>query len=222
MKISEKDWKRFANTLGALSDKAMKEAAEALASGDLSETEAAVLLKRLADKYGEAAAAYAAEMYDSLATASHANVAAAEAAAVKSEKTIAAEVKRTDRNKWAAIPYKATKAAAVNTMLKNARRDNAEAAWITAGGACPFCMMISSRGWEKAKEVDKRTRHIHEHCRCMYAVRFDTKSSVGGYDPDALKEKWDNLSDEGYSGTTNKLNAWRRELAAAERAKKQQ
>lgn len=217
MQISEKDWKKFADRLGGLSEKAMEEAAKALSTRELTEAEAAVILKRLSDKYGEAAAAYAATMYDDIAAASHANVAAAEAAAVKSEKTIAAEVKRTARHKWASIPYKATKQAAVNTMLKNARRDGAEVAWITAGGACPFCMMISSRGWEPSKDVDKRTRHIHENCRCMYAVRFDKKTDVGGYDPDALREKWDSLD---AVGTKNKLNAWRRDIAAEAREDK--
>lgn len=57
--------------------------------------------------------------------------------------------------------------------------------------------------------VGGHAEHIHANCKCEYAVRFDTKSDVGGYDPDALLEEYKSMSGR---GSEEKLSAWRRKL----------
>ncbi|MCD8354908.1 MAG: polymorphic toxin type 50 domain-containing protein [Clostridiales bacterium] len=52
--------------------------------------------------------------------------------------------------------------------------------------------------------------HIHANCDCQYAVRFDGKSTVEGYDPDEYLEMYENA--EG-STTQEKLNSMRRQIA---------
>lgn len=209
MKISKKDWAKFAEILAGLSDKAMREAEAAIGVAVDDKTVIAAL-KAIADKYGEAAAAYAATMYDSLAKAAGARVAPATVAAVKSSADIARDMGRTERAKWAAIAYKATKQAAADTMLQNAKRDNAEAAWVPQGTACAYCLMLASRGWEPVKGAN-HAEHIHENCRCMYCVRFNKRGTVEGYDPAKLTEKWDSLDG---NDSTAKINTWRREIYA--------
>ncbi|MGI6212709.1 MAG: hypothetical protein ACOYJJ_09035 [Anaerovoracaceae bacterium] len=52
------------------------------------------------------------------------------------------------------------------------------------------------------------TRHHSAHCDCMFTIRFDGKSGVEGYDPDKLREQYDNA--EG-STWNEKVNSLRRE-----------
>ena len=53
--------------------------------------------------------------------------------------------------------------------------------------------MLASNGWQKASKKALKgghAEHIHANCDCTYAIRFDGKSNVAGYDPDALYEKY--------------------------------
>ena len=83
------------------------------------------------------------------------------------------------------------KPAGADTTLKNAIRDGAEFAWIPHGDTCAFCLMLASRGWQKA---GKRTlknghaEHIHANCDCEYAVRFNASTTVLYYNKDAVKK----------------------------------
>ena len=97
-------------------------------------------------------------------------------------------------------------------MLKNAARDGAEFAWVPHGSeTCGMCLTIASNGWRRASRKTMKgdhAEHIHSSCDCEFAIRFDGKSSVEGYDPDALREKYDNA--EG-STWKDKVNFMRRE-----------
>lgn len=50
--------------------------------------------------------------------------------------------------------------------------------------------------------------HIHSSCDCEFAIRFDGKSTVEGYDPDALREMYDNAEGRNWQ---EKVNSMRRE-----------
>lgn len=97
-------------------------------------------------------------------------------------------------------------------MLKNTARDGAEFAWVPHGSeTCGMCLTIASNGWHRASRKTMKgdhAEHIHSSCDCEFAIRFDGKSSVEGYDPDALREKYDNA--EG-STWKDKVNFMRRE-----------
>ena len=88
------------------------------------------------------------------------------------------------------------KQAGADTMLRNAARDGAEFAWVPHGSeTCPMCLTIASNGWRKASKKTMKgdhADHIHGNCDCEFAIRFDGKSTVEGYDPDALREQYDN------------------------------
>lgn len=97
-----------------------------------------------------------------------------------------------------------------DTLLTNALRDGAQFAWVPNGDTCAFCLTLASRGWQKmSKKALKNghAEHIHSNCDCTYAVRFDNRTQIPGYDPDAYKQMYD--SAEGRS-PTEKVNSIRR------------
>ena len=77
------------------------------------------------------------------------------------------------------------------------------------GDTCAFCLTLASRGWQRQskKARDRHASHIHANCDCEYCVRFDGKSTVQGYDPDALLEQY--YAAEGNT-PQEKINAIRR------------
>ena len=109
------------------------------------------------------------------------------------------------------------KMAGSDTTLKNSIRDGAEFAWIPSGETCAFCLTLASRGWQPAsKKIIKNghAEHIHSNCDCQYAVRFNNKSTVAGYDPDKYRQMY--RSADGRT-PQDKINAMRREAYAKDK-----
>lgn len=105
-----------------------------------------------------------------------------------------------------------TKQVGADTTLKNALRDGAQFAWIPSGDTCAFCITLASRGWQNVSKKTLRNghaEHIHAHCDCQYAVRFDKNSNVEGYDPDKYLDMY--YSAEG-KNPKEKINSLRRTL----------
>ncbi|MCD7838053.1 MAG: hypothetical protein LUG65_04000, partial [Clostridiales bacterium] len=97
-----------------------------------------------------------------------------------------------------------------DTTLKNAQRDGAQFAWVPHGDSCAFCLMLASRGWQymsKKALRNSHAEHIHANCDCQYAVRFDGKSTVEGYDPDKYRKIYDFANG---NDSTEKINSIRR------------
>ena len=71
-------------------------------------------------------------------------------------------------------------------------------------------------GIERSRIIQENghAEHIHAHCDCTYAVRFDESTQVAGYDPTRYKAMYDS-ADGGNS--TQKINAMRREFYAENR-----
>ena len=104
------------------------------------------------------------------------------------------------------------KRAGADTTLKNALRDGAEWAWVPQGDTCAFCLTLASRGWQKASQAAIKgghAEHIHANCDCEYAIRFDGRSTVAGYDPDKYLRQ--------YRAAGSDVNALRRVNYAANR-----
>lgn len=79
------------------------------------------------------------------------------------------------------------------------------------GDTCSFCRMLASNGWQRqSKKAMKggHAEHIHANCDCQYAVRFDGKGGVAGYDPDKYKAEYDAAEGDTWR---EKLNSMRRE-----------
>lgn len=172
--------------------------------------------------YGEAAAALACEMYDSIAAASGVAVPPAVPADVMPDAYIAQSVRKTVEKAPTTVPRvveRLVKQAGADTMLQNAQRDGAQFAWIPVGDTCAFCITLASRGWQHmSKKALKHghAEHIHSNCDCNYTVRFDSSSGVDGYDPQKYADMY-----YGADGKTpaERINAIRRENYAENREK---
>lgn len=184
----------------------------------------------LVTKYGEGSAELACQMYDALAAAARAGVPAAEPAEPASYGEIARMVLATKASppQMQRGVSRLVKRAGADTTLKNALRDGAEFAWIPQGDTCAFCLTLASRGWQKASQAAIKgghAEHIHANCDCEYAIRFDGRSTVAGYDPEKyLKQYRDAGSDVNalrrvnYARNRERINAQKRAAYAARKA----
>ncbi len=80
-----------------------------------------------------------------------------------------------------------------------------------SGDTCAFRTTLAPRGWQRASKKAVKgghAEHIHSNCDCTYAIRFDGKGGVAGYDPEKYLRMY-----EGAEGDTprEKINAMRRE-----------
>lgn len=150
----------------------------------------------LTGRYGQAAGALACQMYEATAAAQGAVVQTAEMAELPERWEVAKAVQGTMKQSQAKIPDTAArlvKQVGADTTLKNARRDGAQFAWIPHGDTCAFCVTLASRGWQDISKNALRNghaEHIHANCNCEYAVRFDGRSTVAGYDPEKYLEEY--------------------------------
>lgn len=176
----------------------------------------------LATKYGEGAAAAAAEMYDAVAIASKANVPPATPAKTATYDEVAKAVNGTLKQSPEIVPSavsRLVKTAGVDTTLNNAIRDGAYFAWIPRGETCAFCLMLASRGWQKASKnaiKNGHAEHIHANCDCTYMVRFGNDLFVEGYDPQQYLDMYNNADGVGWE---EKLNTMRRDFYAENKEK---
>jgi len=226
MTISQRDWSRFVERLGSLSARAAEDLRRWLtAQGGLEAVERSTLLEyvyALATRYGEGTGALAAAWYDTLAELSGETLPAAEAAATATFQDVARAVNGTLRQSQneemlAGTLERLVKMPGVDTTLRNAIRDGAEVAWIPHGDTCAFCLALASQGWQTASRRLVRNghaEHVHANCDCTYAVRFDDRTTVAGYDPDRYRQIYDDA--EGNSSAA-KINAMRREFYAENR-----
>lgn len=203
MQISQKDWNKYRNKLASLSDKAADAMDKYLTSRggyeNIDRDELIAYAYGLATKYGEGTAALSAEMYDEVAAVSGVYVPAADVAETASysevAKTVNGVIKNTGSSKVLSDSVgRLVKRAGADTTLKNSQRDGAQFAWIPGGDGCAFCLTLASRGWQNISAnswKNGHAEHIHPNCTCTYAIRFDGKSNVKGYDPDKYLEMYE-------------------------------
>lgn len=220
MNIRFEDWVRYRDKLSKISEKAADAVRDYVwkehsGLNDVSAEEIISYTKAVVDRYSDASSALACQMYDEIAKAQKAFVPPAEPAEAADYGEVAKAIrgvqKQSPEGKLIGDPaYRFVKRAAADTMLNNAKRDGAEFAWIPSGDGCAFCQMVASRGWQLAsnKTVQgNHADHIHANCKCQFAIRFDGRSTVEGYDPDKLRKQYDDA--EG-STWQEKLNSMRR------------
>lgn len=222
MKISKQDWQNYISRLRRINEIAAEKVTAFMQSHDYSTPEGMTLLidyaHAIATKYGEGSAELACQMYDAIAEASSAVVPPAAPAETATYGEVAKTIygtmaNSTDPTVIGAVVGRAVKLAGVDTTMQNAIRDGAEWAWIPSGDTCAFCMMLASRGWQRASKKaikNRHAEHIHSNCDCMYQVRFNNATTVEGYDPDALYDRYM------AAGNTRRerLNGLRRQLYA--------
>ena len=191
MQISAKTWNEYITRLSRLNQKAgqlMREYIDRHGTADTADLIAYAY--GLVTKYGEGSAELACQMYDALAEAQGALVPAAEPAETASYNEVARMVNATKDQNPANLPNgvsRLVKRAGADTSLRNAARDGAEWAWVPHGDTCPFCITLASNGWQKASDKVLKgghAQHIHANCDCEFAIRFDHRTTVAGYDPE--------------------------------------
>lgn len=222
MMISNDSWVKFVTTLSKLDSEATKQMAAFIdrTGWEMQDGYGALIefAYGVSTKYGEAAAALSCEMYDAVALASGASVEAAVPAQTATygevAKTIRGTAKTGNIEIIASAVGRMVKMAGVDTTMQNAIRDGAEWAWVPHGDTCAFCITLASRGWQTASKKalkNGHAEHIHANCDCTYAVRFDGKTNVGGYNPDKYRRMY--YDADGYS-PKDKINSLRREFYA--------
>ena len=222
MRLTAKAWSDYADRLSRLNTKAGQLMRAYLERYGAEDTSALIsYASALVDKYGEGSAELACQMYDAMAEAAGLTLPAAEPAAPAAYGELAKAVNGTKHSPalLQSAVSRLVKQAGADTTLKNAIRDGAEFAWIPHGDTCAFCLMLASRGWQKA---GKRTlknghaEHIHANCDCEYAVRFNASTTVAGYDPEQYLAAYKGAEGRTYQ---EKLNALRRAHYAENRKK---
>mgnify|MGYP004702254059 FL=1 len=234
MQITEKAWVEYITKMSQISQKAADLMQSWVQKNGL-ENDKALLdyAYALSQHYGQAIGALSCQMYEATAAAQGVIVPTAEVADLPDYGEVAKAVKGTQKKSPNNIPGTITrlvKQVGADTTLKNAERDGAQSAWVPHGDTCAFCITLASRGWQYMSKKAMRNghaEHIHAHCDCEYAVRFDGKSTVAGYDPDKyLEEYYDANGDinemrrKRYAQNKDVINARKRELYASKKAEK--
>lgn len=234
MQITEKAWVEYITKMSQISQKAADLMQSWVQKNGL-ENDKALLdyAYALSQHYGQAIGALSCQMYEATAAAQGVIVPTAEVADLPDYGEVAKAVKGTKKQSPNNIPgtlARLVKQVGADTTLKNAERDGAQFAWVPHGDTCAFCVTLASRGWQYMSKKALRNghaEHIHAHCDCEYAVRFDGKSTVAGYDPDKyLEEYYDANGDinemrrKRYAQNKDVINARKRELYASKKAEK--
>ena len=231
MRITATAWAAYTQQLAKLNKKAGRLMADYLAAHGTRDTDALISYAHaLVTKYGEGSAELACQMYDALAAAAKAGVPAAEPAQTAAYSEVARMVQATKQS----LPQmqrgvsRLVKRAGADTTLKNALRDGAEWAWVPQGDTCAFCLTLASRGWQKASQAALKgghAEHIHANCDCEYAIRFDGRSTVAGYDPEKYLRQYraagsdvNALRRVNYAANRERINAQKRAAYAARKA----
>lgn len=231
MKIPETSWVDYIERLSRLNETARDLMRRYIEKHGADDADALIQYANvLVTKYGEGSAELACQMYDAAAEASGVTLPSAEPASTASLGEVKKAVKKNQKSPplMASEVSRLVKQAAADTTLKNAARDGAEWAWVPHGDTCPFCITLASRGWQKASEKllkGGHAQHIHANCDCEYAVRFDSHTTVAGYDPDKYLAQYNaaggdmkKMRREQYAKNRDKINAQKRE-AYAERVR---
>lgn len=232
MTVTLDEWTKYRDLLAKLSDKAAEEFRDAVWSangkwkgvglGNIPRDELVEYAYALVTKYGEGAATLACEYYDALAELSNMSLSPAVPAETATigevGKALNGSINYSENEEYVSnVVGRLVKQAGQDTTLQNAKRDGAQFAWIPSGDTCAFCLTLASNGWQyvsKKALKNGHAEHIHSNCDCAYAVRFDSKTNVEGYDPDEYKKMY-----YGAEGSTpqEKINSMRREMYAEQK-----
>lgn len=229
MQITANAWNEYITRLSRLNQKAGQLMREYIGSHGTESTDDLIAYAYgLVTKYGEGSAELACQMYDALAEAANAGVPAAEPAEPADYGEVARMVNATKNQNPANLPNgvsRLVKRAGADTTLKNAVRDGAEWAWVPHGDTCPFCITLASNGWQKASSKVLKgghAEHIHANCDCEFAIRFDHKTTVAGYDPEKYLKQYRDAGGDinkmrrvNYAANKERINAQKRAAYAA-------
>lgn len=228
MQISTKAWVQYITKMAKISQKAA-DLMQAYVQKHGFDDDKALLdyAFALSQRYGQAIGSLSCSMYEATAAAQGVTVPTAEIADLPEYGEVAKAVHGTMKRSPISVPStvaRLVKQVGADTTLKNAMRDGAQFAWVPHGDTCSFCITLASRGWQymsKKALKNGHAEHIHANCDCQYAVRFDGKSGVRGYDPDKYLKEYNNAGGDinamrrmRYKKNKDAINARKREQYA--------
>ena len=234
MIVPEEVWQRYVDLLAKVDKTATEKMAKYIEKHPIenaSDIDAWIAYAfGLSTKYGEAAAALAAEMYDEIGAAEGEYLDPADPAATATLDEVARTVAGVHRDYADAMMVamavgRLVKRAGADTMLQNAARDGAYYAWIPMGDTCAFCLAIAAEGWKKAYAdamKDGHAEHIHANCNCNYAIKHKPDTEFASYkeplykrifrgvEGDTPKEKVNSVRRMFYEQNKEEINAQKR------------
>lgn len=223
-RLPELVWQKYADDLARIDGVAAKAVKRYIVRNGVGDPRKIVdIAYAVATKYGEASAALAAEMYDTVALMEDVILAPAVPAATATYEEAEAAIFDAlgisqNENFIASAAARLVKLAGADTTLQNAKRDNAEWAWIPIGDTCAFCITLASQGWQPASKAvmnGNHATHIHANCDCAFSVRHTKDGGVNGYDPDKYRRMYYDAPLDGEAPSSkNRINAMRREFYA--------
>lgn len=102
-----------------------------------------------------------------------------------------------------------------DTIRRNAAKDTAKARYArvpTGAKTCAFCEMAASRGFVYASERAADDAY-HDDCDCQVAVEWKTsKADIDGYDPAAMRSRYDAARAQAASGDPKDILAAMRRM----------
>lgn len=243
MTIPQKAWENYIGRMGRLSRAATADLRKYVEKNGMQNANNLIgYAYGVVTKYGEGAAALAAQMYDAIAELEGALLPPAELAETATIDEVARTMQgilNTTQNEEivSSAAGRMVKQAGADTTLKNAIRDGAEWAWVPHGDTCMFCLTLAANDWQPASQKILKgghAQHIHSNCDCQFAVRHDRSTTVAGYEPKkyldmhehAPLDLWntrDGKPPAGHEGAErdtaqNKINAMRRQAYAENKA----
>ena len=235
--ISRAAWHKYISTLAAIDKKAATEMQAWIDKNGLQNNDA--LIQRayaIATKYGEASAALSANTYDQMAGMMDADIKDALPAETATMEEIAKGVMYGKYHSPSQIPGivgRHARQAGADTMMQNAKRDDAEWAWVPEGDTCAFCITLASNGWQKASRTvlnGNHADHIHPNCDCTFAIAFKEKDKrqydyiydpkkyrdmYYGADGDTPNERMNYIRRQIYDRNKDEINAQKRDAYQA-------
>lgn len=234
MQITTRAWTEYITKMSQISQKAADLMQTWVQKNGFSNDKALLdYAYALSQHYGQAIGALSCQMYEATAAAQGMNIPTAEMAPLPEYGEVAKAVRGTMKQSQMNVPAtlaRLVKQVGADTTLKNAERDGAQFAWVPHGDTCSFCITLASRGWQyMSKKVlrNGHAEHIHAHCDCEYAVRFDGRSTVEGYNPNKYLEEYQAAGGDinamrriRYRENKDAINARKRELYAEQAYRK--
>ena len=159
--------------------------------GTLSTEEVVAELQGLVDTYGSMARTVANEFCERVLIENGVATFAAAESAKTGTSALVAEMKAADGSvaKLSQAVGKIVMQSADSQVMSNAAKSSGCWAVVASPGACEWCLMQSSLGWNfKSKATANSVRH--SNCRCKVVMDVGQIGSLSGYDPDEVLDEW--------------------------------
>lgn len=212
--VDPRTYTEYYNSVKACSQAAQRDFAKIWAILDFEDLQGSKmlllnLLPGMVEKYGDAAAEAAAEMYEAVCLAETGKYTIAELSKVDQQKVrnsvyfASSLIAKGEHGKAFSALRKAmdyhVKYPARKTIENNARRDGARWARVPQGAeTCEFCTMLASRGFVYHTEETAGGGHgYHTDCDCLPVPSFKADTVVPDYDPEYYFQRYQQMEDKG-------------------------